>query len=92
MRLPGFAAVEREIAAGRPVVLSHNWRPGQLSGAPVSGSGGHLIVVVGFTERGDVVVNDPAARPGGVRRVYRRGELFGTWQNNGGGIAYRISS
>lgn len=90
VKLPGFAAVEQEIAAGRPVILSHNWRRGELSGAPVSGSAGHLIVAVGFTPGGDVVVNDPAARPGQVRRVYRRAELFGTWQNNGGGVAYLI--
>ena len=34
------------------------------SGAPISASNGHLVVVVGFTQAGDVVVNDPAARPG----------------------------
>lgn len=92
VKLPGFAAVEREIAAGRPVILSHRWNPGELPGAPVSRSSGHLIVAVGFTERGDVIVNDPAARPGGVRRVYARSALFRTWQENGGGIAYRIQA
>jgi hypothetical protein len=59
--------------------------------APVSRSNGHLIVVVGFTKDGHVVVNDPAAKTAGtVRRVYRRRELFRTWQIRGEGIAYVV--
>ena len=83
-----FAEIEREIEAGRPVVLSHSWSAGELTGAPIASSKGHLIVVVGFTRDGDVVVNDPAAKPNEVRRVYPRRELFHTWQHNGNGIVY----
>ena len=37
---------------------------------------GHLLVVVGFTNSGDVIVNDPAASPASqVRRVYDRGQF-----------------
>ena len=36
------------------------------------------------------IVNDPAAKKEGVRRVYRRRELFKTWQERGEGIAYLI--
>jgi hypothetical protein len=87
--MDGFDPVEREIAAGRPVILSHRWELGDLENAPVSRSNGHLIVVVGFTKDGDVVVNDPAAKvAGAVRRVYKRHELFRTWQIRGEGIAY----
>lgn len=84
----GFEEVEEEIAAGRPVIISHNWTAGQLNGAPIRASAGHIIVVVGFTPQGDVIVNDPAGRPGGVRRTYRRSELATTWLRNGRGIAY----
>jgi len=91
VKMAGFDEVEREIAARRPVVLSHRWNRGDLSNAPVSRSNGHLIVVVGFTKDGDVVVNDPAAKKGeSVRRVYRRRELFTTWQERGEGIVYLI--
>jgi hypothetical protein len=88
VRAEGFELLEAEIAAGRPVVLSHKWKKGELTGAPVESSDGHLIVVAGFTESGDVVVNDPAAKPGAVRRVYRRAELWRTWQENASGIVY----
>ncbi len=89
-KMSGFDEVEREIAAGRPVALSHRWQTGDLSNAPISRSSGHLIVAVGFTKDGDVVVNDPAAKAGEVRRVYKRRELFRTWQERGEGIAYLV--
>lgn len=85
--------VESEIAAGRPVVISHRWKKGELTGAPITKSDGHLIVVVGFTESGDVIVNDPAANPlkgQKVRRVYKRAEIEHTWLENAGGIVYII--
>jgi hypothetical protein len=90
VKMNGFHEVEREIVAGRPVALSHRWQPGDLSNAPISRSSGHLIVAVGFTKEGDVVVNDPAARAGEVRRTYKRRELFRTWQERGEGIAYVV--
>ncbi len=88
VRALGFAELEEEIAAGRPVVLSHSWKEGELTGAPLPSSSGHLIVVVGFTKEGDLVVNDPAADPDAVRRVYRRDEIWRTWQENASGIVY----
>ena len=80
--------IEKEIAAGRPVILSHSWKEGELTNAPIPKSSGHLIVVIGFANNGDPIVLDPAAPPGEVRRVYRRNELFHTWQNNASGIVY----
>lgn len=92
-RFRGMEDLEAEIAAGRPVIVSHKWKEGELTGAPVKSSNGHLIVVVGFTEEGDVVVNDPAANPEqgeDVRRVYPRKELYHTWLENAAGVAYVI--
>lgn len=92
-RFRGLEELEAEIAAGRPVIISHKWKEGELTGAPVPKSNGHLIVVVGFTEIGDVVVNDPAAHPDqgeDVRRVYPRKEIYHTWLENAAGIAYVI--
>jgi uncharacterized protein YvpB len=91
--LKSFAALEREIAAGCPVVISHRYSSGQLTGGAVSATSGHLIVVVGFTKQGDVVVNDPAGRPArgrAIRRVYRRSQIWRSWQRNHEGVAYLL--
>lgn len=90
--LPGYLArfndwadVRHCIAAGQPLICSIAAAEGELSGAPYARTGGHLIVLVGFDERGDVIVNDPAAPSlESVRRVYRRAELEHCWMRRGG--------
>jgi hypothetical protein len=98
--LGSLRGVERFIRAGIPVVTSITFGRGQLSGAPISATNGHLVVVVGFTAKGDVVVNDPAARSrAGVRRTYARGQFENAWLQRypsggslrgSGGLAYVI--
>ena len=59
-RLDDLSEVEDWIAAGIPVILSTRWdwlKPGRLPDVD-----GHLVVCIGFTENGDVVINDPATR------------------------------
>jgi hypothetical protein len=64
---------------------------GELTGAPISSSAGHLLVIVGFTATGDVVVNDPASPSrSGVRRTYDRAELEAAWLGGSGGTVYVI--
>ncbi len=94
VRMETFRPLEDEIAAGRPVVITHRWTQGQLSGAPIGSTDGHLIVVRGFTKEGDLVVNDPAADPRKgqeIERVYKRAEISKTWLENADGIAYVLS-
>ncbi len=84
-RMSDWAEVERSIAEGQPLVVSIAARQGELAGAPYERTGGHLLVLVGFDERGDCVVNDPAAGEAAtVRRVYRRSELESAWMGRGG--------
>ena len=88
-RLPSLRAAERYIRAGIPLVLSIAFGPGELDGAPITSSGGHLLVLRGFTESGKPVVNDPAApRNRSVRRVYSRGQLERAWITASAGTAY----
>jgi hypothetical protein len=89
-RLRGLAEAEAFLAAGIPLVASIAVRPGELAGAEYA-SDGHLVVIVGTTESGDVVVNDPGARhPETVRRTYRRSDFLRAWLRGSGGIVYVI--
>ncbi len=91
-RLRSVREAERLIAAGIPVVVSIAFGPGQLDGAPISSSDGHLLVLVGVRANGNVVVNDPAAASRrGVRRTYDRGQLERLWLEASGGLAYVIT-
>ncbi|QIK75309.1 hypothetical protein G7071_07570 [Nocardioides piscis] len=91
-RLTDLRAAEDFIAAGVPLVASIAFGRGQLSGAPISSSAGHLLVVVGFERDGDVIVNDPAAASNSaVRRVYDRDQFEDVWINASGGVVYVIN-
>jgi len=90
-RLTSLRQAERLIKAGIPVVASISFSRGGLTGAPISSTNGHLLVIVGFTATGDVVVNDPAASTrAGVRRTYDRGQFERAWLPTSGGLAYVI--
>jgi peptidase C39-like protein len=90
-RLTSLTQAEEWIAAGVPLVMSYAWKRGQLTGAPVSSSNGHLGVLVGFDAGGNPVVNDPAgADDGQVRRTYPRSELEALWLGHSGGTVYLI--
>jgi hypothetical protein len=80
------------IEAGIPVVASIAFGSGELDGAPISASNGHLVVIVGFTADGDVVVNDPAAdRNRRVRHTYDRGQFEDAWIPKSDGTVYVIT-
>ena len=91
-RLRSVREAERFLAAGIPLVLSIAFEPGQLDGAPISSSDGHLLVLVGVRANGNVVVNDPAADTRGrVRRTYDRSQLERLWLEASAGLAYVIT-
>jgi len=90
-RLRSLREAERFIVAGIPVIASISFGRGELSGAPISASNGHLLVIIGFTRSGDVVVNDPAASSrSGVRRTYDRAQFENAWLPTSGGTVYVI--
>jgi hypothetical protein len=90
-RLRSLREAERFIAAGIPVVASIAFGSGELDGTPIGSSNGHLLVIVGFRENGNVVVNDPAAAAKrGVRRTYDRAQFEKVWLEASGGLSYVI--
>lgn len=82
-RFDDISEVEDWIAAGIPVILSARWdwlKPGR----PLDATG-HLIVCIGFTKTGDVIINDPATRfdrGETVRRVYKRADVIHAWSKS----------
>ncbi len=84
------------------MITSQSFRADELDGAGY-GTAGHIMVVVGFTRTGDVIVNDPAApTDAAVRKVYPRRQFETVWlrtkrvtsdggvASGSGGIVYLI--
>lgn len=91
-RLDGLAGLEREIEAGRPVVISITFNEGELAGSPMKRTKGHLFVVAGFTADGDVITRDPAGPTlDEVRRVYKRADITRVWAVKKRGVAYVLA-
>lgn len=86
-RLRSLAEAEELVAAGLPLVASVAFEEHELPGAGYR-TAGHLLVVVGFDDAGDVVVNDPASHgiPSNdeVRVVYPRAPFETVWLRAGG--------
>jgi hypothetical protein len=76
-RLSDVAELEDWIQSGLPVVVSVSYDV--LRGKPKPSAGdGHLVVCIGFTSQGDVVVHDPGTR-NGARRTFPRADLSKAW-------------
>lgn len=91
-RLASLEFAEKYISAGIPLGMSISWKPGELSGAPVEKSDGHLVVLCGFDNEGNPVVNDPAAKEDAqVRRMYLRREFERVWRLTSGGAVYVVT-
>lgn len=85
-RLRSMNEAEQFIKAGIPVIASVSFTKKELPGAGYSTSG-HLMVVVGFDKRGNVVVNDPASHldpnDASVRTTYNRARFAKVWAHSG---------
>lgn len=91
VRLSSLAEAERWTAAGVPVIASIAFKKGELTGAPISSTAGHLVVIRGFDAAGNVLVNDPAAATNeAVALTYDRVEFEAAWLGNSNGVVYLI--
>ena len=81
-RFPDWRGVEEQIIKGYPVIISIRFGVNELKKSPIRSSNGHIIVVRGFTEDGQVMCNDPAAYGEDKGQVvYDREELRKAWSN-----------
>jgi hypothetical protein len=84
LRFPDWAAAAWCLDRGLPVIASVRYAAGELTGAAIAETSGHLLVLTGY-EGGDVLVNDPAApRAAEVGRRYRLDELRRVWLGRSG--------
>ncbi len=79
VHLPGWQAVARLLDRGLPVIASIRFEAGELDGAPITRTSGHLVVVRGYCGS-RVLVNDPAAPDETtVAREYDQRQLHQVW-------------
>jgi len=77
-RLTDLSEVEDWIARGIPVGLSVSYN--KLRGIP-GPPGGHLVVCVGFTSDGRVILNDPGTIQN-VQKTFSRADVIAAWANS----------
>lgn len=86
--LSGWDEVAALLQAGLPVIASIAYQTGELTGATVAATRGHLVTITGLTETA-VMVNDPAAATAAeVRREYDLEEFSKAWFENKRGVCY----
>lgn len=78
-RFSDISELEDWVASGIPIIISAPWellKPGRHEA-----SAGHLTVCIGFTQDGDVVINDPATnlKVESVRHIYKRQDVIHAW-------------
>ena len=90
-RLTSLETAEKFIAAGVPVIMSIAWKKGELTGADINSTNGHLLVLVGFDAQGNPIINDPASpSDSAVQHTYLRSEFEPLWLQASGGTVYLI--
>ena len=90
-RFTSLAQAEEIVKAGVPVIMSIAWDKGELTGAGIESTNGHLLVLIGFDAEGNPFVNDPASSADEtVQRMYFRSEFEPLWLQASGGTVYLI--
>lgn len=82
-RFSDVEELETWVLAGIPPVVSVSYD--LLKGKTTNEDPGHLLVCVGFTDSGDIVLNDPAHSPDkgeSGRRVFTRANFIRGWANS----------
>lgn len=91
-RFADWDGVQAMIAEGQPIIASIRDPEGQLKGTPYKSTTGHLLVICGFDNNGNVLVNDPAGRNAEHGQLsYDRAQFERAWLRNGG-VAYILEA
>jgi hypothetical protein len=87
VHLAGLEHAATFTASGIPLAISIAWKKGELPGAPLPSSAGHLIVLRGFPSANIAHVNDPAHPE--LATMYLCEDLDRIWRAHGG-VAYAV--
>jgi len=84
LRFPDWDAAAWCLGRGIPIIASVRYVAGELEGAAMPATSGHLLVLTGYQD-GRVLVNDPAAPDtGGVSRRYALRDIHRVWLERSG--------
>lgn len=91
-RLNSIYEAAELLRAGIPIAASVKIPEGALPGFPLGKTAGHFILIKGITEKGDFVVNDPAA-PADEKAeiIYPGKEFLDAWFGQKQGLCYIIT-
>jgi hypothetical protein len=79
LRFPDWSSATWCLEQGLPIIASVRYTAGELAGAAITQTAGHLIVLTGVAD-GEVLVNDPAAPVvAEVARRYRSADVRRVW-------------
>ena len=91
-RLNSIYEASELLKAGIPIAASVTIPQGKLPGFPLGKSAGHFILIKGITEKGDFVVNDPAAPSDDKAEIIYPGKKFlDAWFGQKQGLCYIIT-
>jgi hypothetical protein len=84
LRFPDWSSAAWCLGHGLPIIASVSYAAGELTGAPLPETSGHLLVLTGC-DGGDVFVNDPIAPTAAeVPRSYRLDQIQRVWLDRAG--------
>ncbi|MGB2578515.1 hypothetical protein AAIR98_000434 [Elusimicrobium simillimum] len=79
------------VSCGTPIIASITFTEGELDNAPKKSTKGHLVLIKGFDDKGNIIVNDPAAPTDDtVERIYDKEQFAKVWLGNKMGLSYII--
>ena len=87
-----FKEVEYYLNLGIPVISCISYKKGELTGSKTESSAGHVVVICGFDQNGDIICCDPAEPNEQIGRVvYKRNEYAKAWFSSAGGVGYILT-
>ncbi|HCY03838.1 MAG TPA: hypothetical protein DHU16_00180 [Gammaproteobacteria bacterium] len=83
-----WSGIEHALIRQTPVICSIRFERGELKGAPLDRTAGHLLLVYGINEESVLVMDPAAVDTTSVARVYDRQQFSAAWLRHRGAAYY----